>query len=94
MAHIEMYTTGVCPFCIRAKQLLQNKGVTWEEIRVDQDPSQLQVMLQRSQQRTVPQIFINNQAIGGFDELAALNTNGELDALLHDASTASMTENL
>ncbi|MEL6711425.1 MAG: glutaredoxin domain-containing protein [Pseudomonadota bacterium] len=57
-------------------------GVVWEEIRVDQDPAQLQIMLQRSQRRTVPQIFINDQAIGGYDELAALNRSGELDSLL------------
>jgi glutaredoxin 3 len=82
MSHIELYTTGQCPYCVRAKMLLQNKGVTWDEIRVDQDPAQLQIMLQRSQRRTVPQIFINDQAIGGFDELAALNHAGELDTLL------------
>ncbi len=82
MSHIELYTTGQCPYCVRAKMLLQNKGVTWDEIRVDQDPDQLQAMLQRSQRRTVPQIFINDQAIGGFDELAALNHAGELDSLL------------
>ncbi|MEL6722589.1 MAG: glutaredoxin 3 [Pseudomonadota bacterium] len=82
MSRIELYTTGQCPYCVRAKMLLQNKGVVWEEIRVDQDPAQLQIMLQRSQRRTVPQIFINDQAIGGYDELAALNRSGELDSLL------------
>ena len=82
MSRIELYTTGQCPYCVRAKMLLQNKGVVWEEIRVDQDPVQLQIMLQRSQRRTVPQIFINDQAIGGYDELAALNRSGELDSLL------------
>ena len=82
MPHIEMYTTGMCPYCVRAKMLLKNKGVAWEEIRVDRDQDQLQTMLKRSQQRTVPQIFINDQSIGGFDELAALNKSGELDTLL------------
>ena len=82
MPNIEMYTTGMCPYCVRAKMLLKNKDVTWEEIRVDRDQDQLQTMLQRSQQRTVPQIFINDQSIGGFDELAALNKSGELDTLL------------
>ena len=87
MPNIEMYTTGMCPYCIRAKMLLKNKGVTWEEIRVDRDNDQLQIMLQRSQQRTVPQIFINDQQIGGYDELAALNKTGELETLLQTPST-------
>jgi glutaredoxin 3 len=87
MPNIEMYTTGMCPYCIRAKNLLKNKGVTWKEIRVDHDQDQLQNMLQRSQQRTVPQIFINDQGIGGYDELAALNKSGELDTLLQHPST-------
>lgn len=82
MSQIELYTTGQCPYCVRAKMLLQNKGVVWQEIRVDQESAQLQTMLQRSQRRTVPQIFINDQAIGGYDELAAMNRSGELDSLL------------
>ena len=82
MSRIELYTTRQCPYCVRAKMLLQHKGVAWEEIHVDQEPAQLQRMLQRSQRRTVPQIFINDQAIGGYDELAALNRSGELDSLL------------
>lgn len=69
--------------------LLKNKGVTWREIRVDRDHAELQTMLERSQQRTVPQIFINDQSIGGFDELAALNKSGKLDELLQANTMAS-----
>ncbi len=80
---IEMYTTGMCPYCVRAKMLLQNKGMQWEEIRVDIDRERLPEMLERSQRRTVPQIFIDGHHVGGFDDMAALDARGELDALLH-----------
>lgn len=85
MPKIEIYTTAMCPYCVRAKMLLQNKGASWEEIRVDLDRDRLQEMLQRSQRRTVPQIFIDDFHVGGFDDMAAMDARGELDPLLGTA---------
>lgn len=83
MATVEIYTSRVCFYCDRAKALLTKKGVSYQEIRVDTQPDQLQIMLQRSGGvRTVPQIFINGQHIGGSDDLYALEQAGKLDALL------------
>jgi glutaredoxin 3 len=78
-----MYSTGFCGYCDRARALLQRKGVTVTEIKVDEDASQREAMLKRSGgRRTVPQIFIGERHVGGFDELAALERAGELDKLL------------
>jgi len=83
MQPVTMYTTAVCPYCLRAKQLLQSKGVEQiEEIRIDTDPAALAQMLQRTQRRTVPQIFIAATHVGGYDELAALDGRGQLLPLL------------
>ena len=82
MAKVVIYTTLVCPYCVRAKQLLQRKGVTYEEIRVDLDPQQMEIMMTRSRRRTVPQIWIGDTHVGGSDELHELERRGELDALL------------
>ncbi len=83
MPHIEIYTTAICPYCVRAKMLLKNKGARWEEIRIDRDQQRLHEMLNRSNRRTVPQIFIDDQHIGGFDDLADLDARGKLDHLLN-----------
>jgi glutaredoxin 3 len=77
-----MYTTMVCPFCIRAKHLLQRKDVEVEEIRIDRDRGQMRIMMERSRRRTVPQIFIDDLHVGGYDDLSELEARGELDALL------------
>lgn len=84
MARIVMYTTAVCPYCIRAEQLLKRKGVaTLEKIRVDLDPARRDEMLARSNgQRTVPQIFIDDFHVGGCDDLHELDRQGKLDTLL------------
>jgi glutaredoxin 3 len=82
MSQVIIYTTHYCPYCVRAKQLLKHKGVAFTEIAVDTDPHLRQEMEKKSGRRTVPQIFINHVAIGGFDELYALETQGKLDALL------------
>ena len=83
MQAVKMYTTLVCPFCIRAKNLLKNRGVEHiEEIRVDQDPTARDAMVQLTGRRTVPQIFIGDTHVGGCDELMALDHKGELTALL------------
>ncbi|MFA9440675.1 glutaredoxin 3 [Uliginosibacterium sp. sgz301328] len=78
-----MYATGVCPYCVRAEQLLRRKGVTEiEKIRVDMDPQQRAFMMERTGRRTVPQIFIGETHVGGCDDLYALEHEGRLDALL------------
>lgn len=83
MAKIRMYSTAICPFCQRAEMLLKSKGVTGiEKIRVDLDPRQREEMVQRTGRRTVPQIYIGDVHVGGFDELAALEHAGRLDPLL------------
>ena len=82
MHAVTLYTTGHCPYCVNAKTLLTRKGVTYEEIDVGSSPQRLAEMLQRSNRRSVPQIFIGEHHVGGFDDLAALDRGGELDALL------------
>jgi glutaredoxin 3 len=82
MPQITLYTTLICPYCHRAKRLLKRKGVAFQEIAVDRDPAQFDIMVNRSRRYTVPQIFIDDRAIGGYDDLAQLDARGELDALL------------
>lgn len=83
MAKIVMYTTEVCPYCIRAEQLLKRRGVTEiEKIRVDLQPELRIAMVEKTGRRTVPQIFINEHHVGGYDDLAELDQAGELTALL------------
>jgi len=78
-----MYTTAVCPFCIRAKQLLKARGVeTIEEVRIDLDPDRRDEMMQKTQRRTVPQIYIGDTHVGGCDDLYALDAAGKLTPLL------------
>jgi len=77
-----LYVTPFCPYCIRAKQLLTNKGVPFREIRVDLDPDLRAEMERRSGRTTVPQIFIGERHIGGCDDMYALEWRGELDAIL------------
>jgi glutaredoxin 3 len=83
MAKVLMYSTGVCPYCVRAEQLLLRKGVAEiDKIRVDLDPARREEMMARTGRRTVPQIYIGETHVGGFDELAALDRAGGLDPLL------------
>ncbi|MAN53221.1 MULTISPECIES: glutaredoxin 3 [unclassified Marinimicrobium] len=82
MAKVVMYTTAVCPFCVNAKHLLEGKGVAFEEIRVDRDPSLRKKMMADSGQRTVPQIWIGDAHVGGFTDLWALDKSGKLDDML------------
>lgn len=85
MPNITMYTTGVCPYCQMAKALLKQKGITEiNEIRIDTDPQAREQMMQRTGRRTVPQIYIGETHIGGFDDLNALNQAGKLSPLLID----------
>ena len=83
MKPVKMYTTQVCPYCVRAKQLLQQRGVTTiEEVRVDLDPVQREHMMALTGRRTVPQIFIGETHVGGCDDLVALDRRGGLLPLL------------
>ena len=83
MPKVVMYSTAVCPYCVRAEQLLNRKGVTEiEKIRVDLEPEQREAMMARTGRRTVPQIYIGDTHVGGFDDLAALDRAGGLDPLL------------
>lgn len=82
MAEVVIYTTPYCPYCVRAKQLLARKGTAYTEVDVSDDPEQRALLVRRTGQRTVPQIFINEQPIGGCDDLHALERAGRLDPLL------------
>ncbi len=83
MAQITMYCTGVCPYCTMAERLLKRKGVEIiEKIRVDLDPPKMAEMMEKTGRRTVPQIYIDDFHVGGFDDLSALDQEGKLEPLL------------
>jgi len=83
MNKVVMYCTAVCPFCTRAEALLNKRGVEEiEKIRIDTDPAQREYMMKTTQRRTVPQIFIGETHVGGYDDLASLDSAGELTTLL------------
>jgi glutaredoxin 3 len=85
-APVKMYTSAFCPYCTRAERLLDAKGVTnIEKIRVDLDPEQKVLMMQKTGRRTVPQIYVGSTHVGGFDDLYALDQAGKLDPLLNGA---------
>ena len=84
MARVEIYTTPSCPFCVRAKRLLQARGIPYDEIDVAADPDLRADLVQRTGRRTVPQIFIDGEPIGGFEELAALDASTRLTNLVAD----------
>jgi glutaredoxin 3 len=79
---VVIYATAWCPYCIRARRLLNDKGIDYTEIRVDLEPEQRAIMINKSRRRTVPQIFIDDQSIGGYDDLVRLERARELDTLL------------
>lgn len=83
MSKVEIYTTERCPYCVQAKQLLNQKQVTYQEIRIDLHPEKADEMIARSNRKTVPQIFINDHHVGGCDDLYAANKAGNLDSLLN-----------
>jgi glutaredoxin 3 len=83
MAKVLMYSTAVCPFCLMAERLLRSKGVAEiEKVRVDLEPERRDEMVQRTGRRTVPQIYVGERHVGGYDDLAALDRAGGLDPLL------------
>ena len=82
-AEVKVYSTTFCPYCVRAKQLLERKGVAYTEINLDKEEPEVRLELtKKTNHRTVPQIFINDQFIGGFDQLYALEREGKLNELL------------
>lgn len=86
MQTVKIYTTGSCPYCIHAKQLLKTRGVTkLDEVRVDLQPAERQTMMEITGRRTVPQIFIGATHVGGCDDLVALDGRGDLMPLLNSA---------
>ena len=89
MPKVVMYTTSVCPYCIRAKNLLQHKGVDFEELNIERDRDLMQECFTRSQRRTVPQIFIDEFHVGGYDDMAEMDSMGRLDPLLGLAEDAA-----
>ncbi len=83
MPQVEIYSTAICPYCVAAKNLLKQRGLEFTEIRIDQDAGKRDEMLARSQQRrTVPQIFVNGEHIGGYDDLVAADRSGRLAQLV------------
>lgn len=82
MKHVEIYTSPLCGYCHAAKRLLSEKGVSFEEIDVSRDPARRQEMMTRAGRHTVPQIFVGETHVGGFDDLSALERSGKLDPLL------------
>ena len=90
MARISMYCTAVCPYCVAAERLLKSKGVAEiDKIRIDLQPARRVEMMERTGRRTVPQIYIDDRHVGGFDDLAALDANGGLDPLLYGEAKQS-----
>lgn len=84
MKPVRLFTTQFCPYCVMAKRLLQRKGAAYEEVPVDGDSAKREEMTRITGRRTVPQIFIGETHVGGFDDLAALDRDGRLDPLLKD----------
>ncbi len=82
MPDIKIYSTAVCPYCVAAKNFLKQRGQSWEEIRVDLDPALRKEIVEKTGRTSVPQIFINGQHIGGFDDMVALDRAGGLAPLL------------
>ena len=81
-ARVLVYSTNYCPYCTRAKQLLSKKGVSYEEVRVDDRPDLRDWLVETTRQRTVPQVFVNGRPLGGFTDIAALDQKGHLNKLL------------
>jgi len=88
MPQVTIYTTPFCGYCVRAKSLLQRRGIAYREIDVSRDPARRRWLATRTGQRTVPQIFIDDLSIGGCDELHALDRDGRLDTMLRSSVSA------
>ena len=84
MKKVTIYSTRICPFCVRAKNFFDKREITYEDIMVDQDPEQLQIMMAKSKRQSVPQIFIGDYHVGCFDDLVEHDMDGKLEELLKD----------
>ena len=82
---ILMYTTAVCPYCVAAKNFFKSKGWDWDEVRVDSDPAEREKMITRARRTSVPQIFVGDTHVGGYDDMIALHRAGKLEPLLAGA---------
>jgi glutaredoxin 3 len=80
---VKIYSSKFCGYCVAAERLFSSKGVSYQLIKVDEDPEMFRVMTETTGRRTVPQIFIGEHHVGGFDDLSAINQSGELDSLLN-----------
>jgi glutaredoxin 3 len=85
-ANILIYTTAICPYCVAAKNFLKSKGQSWTEVRVDTDPAEREKMIARAKRTSVPQIFIGDTHVGGYDDMIALHRGGGLEPLLAGAA--------
>ena len=86
MTNVQIYTTANCAFCLAAKMLLKQKGLDYEEIRVDSDPARLDEMFARTRRRSVPQVVIGDRVIGGYEDLAEAARSGKLEGATGDAA--------
>lgn len=82
MTEVTLYTTAICPYCVAAKNFLKSKDIGWQEIRIDTDPAERETMLKRARRTSVPQIFVGDTHVGGYDDLVALDRRGGLAPLL------------
>ena len=83
---IVIYSSAICPYCVAAKNFLKSKGQVWREVRIDLDPAQREMMMSRTRRTSVPQIFVGDTHVGGYDDMIALHRAGGLDALLMGAA--------
>ena len=84
MKKVVIYSTRICPYCMRAKNFFEKKNISFDEIRIDQDSAQMQKMMELSKRQSVPQIFIGDYHVGGFDDLMEHDIDGKLEGLLED----------
>ena len=84
MKKVVIYSTRICPYCMRAKNFFEKKNIPFDEIRIDQDSAQMQKMMEMSKRQSVPQIFIGDYHVGGFDDLIEHDMDGKLEGLLED----------
>lgn len=87
MIKATVYSSAICPYCVAAKNFLRNKGIEYDEVRIDLDPAQREYMMARAKRTSVPQIFFGDVHIGGFDDLVAADRSGRLDQVLADAKS-------
>lgn len=88
---VVLYTSGFCPYCVQARRLLEAKGVAYDELYIDQDPALREQMESKSRRRSVPQIFIGDYHVGGFEDMRQLDKSGQLDVLLQGSHTITGT---